>query len=315
VRLVENGVVGPPLAGAPDVLDEDGERSGLISAIAHPEFARNGWVYFCHLTGTIEENHSRITRARLTPDGFADPTVVFEGNDVTRLAFHNGCAMTWDPDGRLVATFGGRGFIDEQAQDVSFTTGTVVRIEDDGAVPADNPFHDDAQARPEIWAYGFRDPQGLAVNPATGGLWLTDHGPDGGDELNALKPGGDYGWPTVGYGLDTPGDPVALGEADGVEGPVYVWTPAVAPSDLFFYQGDAFPNWRGDAFVATLRGHQLIRIDLVGERVVAQEPLLLEFDTRLRDATIDADGIIYVLTDGAGGKIVKLAPADENPDE
>ena len=197
-----------------------------------------------------------------------------------------------------------------QPQALDSNMGKVLRINTDGTIPKDNPFVGRAGAHPEIYALGFRDPQGVAINPRTGKLWTTEHGPRGGDEVNAVEKGKNYGFPVIGYGHEYNGKPIN-GEKTfqaGMEQPVYFWTPDIAPAGIAFYTGKLFPAWQGDLFVAELVGKSLVRLVLNGERVVAEERLLTDLNTRIRGVNEGPDGALYVLTDGAGGKILKLVP-------
>jgi len=188
--------------------------------------------------------------------------------------------------------------------------GKVLRINPDGSVPPNNPFVGRAGARPQIYAYGLRDDQGIALHPATGQLWTSEHGPKGGDEINAIEPGKNYGFPVIGYGREYDGK-VINGDRtyqEGMEQPVYFWTPDIAPSGISFYSGRLFPDWRGNLFVAALAGKHLVRLVLRDGRVTAEERLLTEMNARIRDVRDGPDGALYVMTDGMNGKILRLTP-------
>jgi glucose/arabinose dehydrogenase len=197
-----------------------------------------------------------------------------------------------------------------QPQQLDSNMGKVLRIKPDGSMPPDNPFVGRAAAHPEIYALGFRDPQGITIHPRTGKLWTSEHGPRGGDEINAVVKGRNYGFPVIGYGREYNGKPINSDKAaqEGMEQPVYFWTPDVAPAGIGFYTGKLFPAWNGDLFVATLLGRALVRLVLQNERVVAEERLLTELNTRIRGVNEGPDGALYVLTDGANGKILRLSP-------
>jgi glucose/arabinose dehydrogenase len=198
----------------------------------------------------------------------------------------------------------------QQPQQFDSNMGKVLRINADGSIPKDNPFVGRAGAHPEIYALGFRDMQGIAINPKTGVLWLSEHGPRGGDEINAVHKGKNYGFPLIGYGRDYSGKPINNDRTaqEGLEQPVYFWTPDIAPAGIAFYTGKLFPAWQGDLFVASLVGKSVIRLVLNGERVVAEERLLTELNTRMRGVLDGPDGALYVMTDGNGGKILRLTP-------
>jgi glucose/arabinose dehydrogenase len=188
--------------------------------------------------------------------------------------------------------------------------GKVLRINRDGTTPADNPFVGKPGARAEIYAYGIRDDQGVAVHPTTGRLWTSEHGPKGGDEINAIRPGKNYGFPLIGYGREYSGKPINGDRTaqEGMEQPVYFWTPDIAPSGMSFYSGRQFPDWRGNLFVAALAARHVVRLVLHDERVIAEERLLTELNARVRDVREGPDGALYVMTDGAEGKILRLVP-------
>lgn len=230
--------------------------------------------------------------------------------------------MAFDQDGYLFVTLGDRqwpssGDLSQHpAQDLSNHNGTTIRLHDDGRVPEDNPFVGQAGVKPEIWTWGHRNAQGLAVHPSTGDVWLNEHGPQGGDELNLLRPGLNFGWPVVGFGVNyTSGLAIHEGtHAEGMEPPVHVWVPSIGVSGMLFYQGSAFPEWRGDMFVASLRGERLVRLSLDGQGVVGEEWILSGMG-RIRDVREGPDGFVYLAVDGdargfdgAPTPIVRLEP-------
>ena len=216
--------------------------------------------------------------------------------------------MVFGPDGKLYVTIGDRGRRPD-AQDLSRHPGSVLRLEDDGTVPADNPFVGRPGARPEIWSWGHRNPQGLAVDRRTGRLWSHEHGPRGGDEVNVIERGANYGWPVVTYGRNYSGTRITDETArPGMAQPRTWWTPSIAPSGLAFYDGDRFPKWRGDLFVGALRAETLVRLALDGDRVTDEERLLEDFDNRVRDVRAGPDGYIYLLLDEEDSPILRLEP-------
>ena len=311
VRLVKDGKVSAPLKGVPPALErEDGYLGGMLSVAAHPEFAQNALIYLCYLHGDYASNVSRIARGRLVGDRLSDLEVIFKGNDRAEDHHHSGCRLVWDDDGRLFATFGDRRFLPNEAQVLASTTGTIIRLDDDGSIPADNPFVGKPDARPEIWAYGIRNVQGAVLHPQTRALWFSEHGPFGGDEVNVLKRGANYGWPIATYGIDYDGTVITEhAQLAGIEGPLVYWRPSTAPSGLAFYTGDDFPHWRGDLFMGSLVDRRLIRMELDGKRVLFQEPLLAELDERIRLVKMGPDGFLYLLTDADPGAILRLEPS------
>ena len=229
-----------------------------------------------------------------------------------------GGKLLFGPDGTLYVTVGDRdtrccqptddNSLRMKAQSLDNDVGKTLRIRDDGSIPKDNPFVGKAGARPEIYALGFRDPQGIAINPKTGRLWTSEHGPRGGDEINDVEKGKNYGFPVIGYGRDYTGKPINNDKTvqAGMEQPVYFWTPDIAPAGIAFYTGKTFPSWNGSLFVSELAGKCLARLVLDGNRVIAEERLLLDLNARIRGVNEGPDGSVYVLTDGANGKILRL---------
>jgi len=309
VRLIADGVVSPPLAGAPLVLQRGDRTAGMLDIAVHPDFVENQLIYLCYLHGEYDSNISRIARARLADGVLRGLEVIFEGNDRAQEYHHSGCRMVFDDDGRLFATFGDRRHLPDSAQDKSSTTGTIIRIDDDGGIPADNPFVGEKDARPEIWAFGVRNVQGAVLHPKTRALWFSEHGSYGGDEVNILKRGANYGWPIATYGIDYDMTIISKHQQlPGVEGPLIYWRPSTAPSGLTFYTGDDFPDWRGDLFMGSLADRRLIRMEIDGARVLFQEPLLAELDERIREVIMGPDGCLYILTDASPGAILRLEP-------
>ncbi len=254
-------------------------QGGLLDVVLHPDFARNGWLYFSYSAGRGDDLGTRVTRARL--------------------------------DDTLLISLGDRGESD-RAQDLRDPAGSVRRLTDDGRIPPDNPFAGRRESRradalPEIWTYGHRNPQGLTVQPGTGRVWEVEHGPRGGDELNLLEPGRNYGWPVITYGREYSGGPVGEGitERPGMEQPAAYWVPSISPSGMTFYTGAAFPAWKGNLFVGALSGQQLRRLVLE----VRQEVLLADTLGRIRDVRQGPDGNLWLLTDEAPGALYRLEPA------
>jgi glucose/arabinose dehydrogenase len=223
---------------------------------------------------------------------------------------HYGSRLVFAPDGKLFVTLGERMAFRERAQDLGYHFGKVVRIEPDGKVPADNPFAGREDARPEIWSYGHRNPQSAALNPASGKLWIVEHGARGGDEVNIPQAGKNYGWPVISYGVHYSGEKIGEGRSKpGMEQPIYYWDPSIAPSGMMFYTGDLFPKWKGDLFVGGLAGTLLSRLDVEGEKIGGEERLLKRLGERIRDVRQGPDGAIYLLTDAREGRILRVRPA------
>lgn len=305
-----DGKVGPPLAGVPAV-DAAGQ-GGLLDVALDPEFAANRLVYLSYAEPRDGGNGTAVARGRLTESGLADVRVIFRQQPTVRSGHHFGSRLVFARDGRLFVTLGERNSERARAQTLDSHIGKVVRIERDGKVPADNPFVGQAGALPEIWSYGHRNVQGAALHPVTGELWSNEHGPRGGDELNRTLAGRNYGWPKVTYGVEYSGAKIGDSPtAPGIEPPVHYWVPSIATSGLLFYTGDRFPRWKGNAFVGGLKSEQLSRLELDGNEVVHEEVLLRGVvGDRVRDVEQGPDGLIYLLTDEADGRLLRIEPAN-----
>jgi len=319
LRIVDkSGRISPPLGGLPALWT--GGPQGLFAAVPDRDFARNRTIYFTYTARQPGDTASppprlagvlMVARATLAADESA-----IEQVKVLLNAEGIGGRVIQAPDGTLFITSSvpaGIGISSEawpQPQQLDSLMGKVLRINPDGSIPRDNPFVGRQGARPEIYALGIRDDQGVAIHPRTGKLWVSEHGPRGGDEINVIEKGRNYGFPVIGYGRDYNGQPINGDRTaqPGLEQPVYFWNPDIAPAGIAFYTGRLFPEWRDNLFVAALAGKHLVRLVLRGERVVAEERLLTELDTRIRDVRQGPDGALYVLTDRDGGRIVKLVP-------
>ena len=320
LRIVRNDTLLPDsVPGVPAVLAQG--QGGLLDVVPHPDFAANRLIYlsFSKPVGDGERATTAVVRGRLERDRLTDVVEIFEAD--TRGAGHYGSRLAFDRDGFLFITVGDRqapprGDLDAHpAQDLANHHGTIVRLHDDGRVPADNPFVDSAGARPEIWSYGHRNPQGVAFHPETGDLWANEHGPQGGDELNLIRRGRNYGWPVIGYGVNYgSGSAIhASARREGMEQPVHYWVPSIATSGLLIYTGDRFPGWRGNIFVGGLAGRQLARLTMDGQRVADEETLVRGLG-RIRDVRQGPDGLIYLAMDDEGRKpsVVRLEPVTGN---
>ena len=298
-----------PVSGLPSVHAPGGE-GGLMDVVLHPDHGTNGWIYFSYASAEPEGVVQAVSRARLDGTRLVDlQRLLTTDPPVPDNQAHLGSRLVLD-GGYLFVTMGERYDLRDQAQDPSDHHGTVLRVHDDGRVPRDNPFANGGGA-PEVWSYGHRNPQGMAVHPASGDLWLNEHGPQGGDEINVVRPGANYGWPTVTYGkeYDSEGGGYigqGLTEMAGMEDPLYVYTPSIGPSDMLFYTGSAYPRWQGDVFVGGLALRHLNRLEVVDGRVIHEERLLGDRGWRVRSVEQGPDGLIYVGVDG--GMIVRLRP-------
>jgi glucose/arabinose dehydrogenase len=308
LRIVDGERLSAPVAGVPPVFVRS--QGGLFEALPHPRFAENRLVYLSYAHGDRARNATRIARARLDGNRLTDLKVIFEVAPLKDTPVHYGGRMAWLPDGTLVMTTGDGFDFREDAQKKDGLLGKVIRIRDDGSVPPDNPFVGQAGVRPEIYSLGHRNPQGLAYDAASGRLYAHEHGPQGGDEVNLIRAGANYGWPIATKGRDYSGASISPfktypGMADGI----VVWTPSIAPSGLAIYRGDGFPQWRGDLLVSALVAKEVRRVDLDDAgRVLGQEPLFKELNARIRDVRAGPDGAVYLLTDEADGKLLRVTP-------
>ncbi|MFQ3622919.1 MAG: PQQ-dependent sugar dehydrogenase [Acetobacteraceae bacterium] len=323
LRAIRNGRLDPtPIAGVPPVLvaPERGLvfQAGLFEISPHPRFAENRLVYLTYAHGTAQDNRLRLARATFDGQRLNDLRVIFEVSQGKPEYQHYGGRIAWLPDGTLLLSVGDGGnppveiegaLVREQSQKLSSHIGKILRLRDDGTLAPGNPFAGQPGARPEIFSIGHRHIQGLAVAP-NGTIWATEHGPLGGDELNLIRPGGNYGWPVVSWGIDYVGTPVGTGQrsAPGMIDPVLVWYPSViGASGLMVYTGDRFPDWRGNVFAGGLATQDVRRTVLDAEgKVVRHESLRI--GQRVRDVRQGPDGLIYVLTDEIHGRVFRLEP-------
>ena len=325
MRLVAaDGKLGPPLPGLPKVVAEG--QGGLLDVVLDPRFASNRLVYWAYSeaseaseasegTGAEGSNSTAVARARLDGERgmerLADVQVIFCQLPKVASKLHFGSRLAFANDGRLFITLGDRFSRKDDAQALDKHIGKIVRIEADGRVPADNPLVGQAGARPEIWSWGHRNVQGAAIHPVTGELWTTERGPQGGDELNRVLPGRNHGWPVITYGRNY-GLGTKIGEGTeraDVVAPAAHWLPtSIAPSGMAFVTSERYPGWKGQLFIGSLRAQALIRIELAGAVVVKQDRLLQNLNERIRDVRQGPDGYLYLLTDNADGRILRVLP-------
>jgi glucose/arabinose dehydrogenase len=318
LRIVRNGRLdAKPIAGVPAVWARG--QGGLLEVAVHPDFASNRLAYltFSKPNADGSQATTAVVRGRLESDRLVGVEEIFEARAWSGGPVHFGSKLAFDGHGHVFITVGDRGARPDPdalerhpAQSLMNHQGTIVRLHDDGRVPADNPFVGQTGARPEIWSYGHRNPQGLAIHPTTGDLWSNEHGPRGGDELNLVRPGLNYGWPVIGYGIQYDGSVIhGATHREGMEQPAHHWTPSIAASGLAIYTGDAFPAWRGNVFVGGLAGERLARLTLDGTRVTNEETLARGLG-RIRDVREGPDGFLYLAIDGRGpnSPILRLEP-------
>jgi glucose/arabinose dehydrogenase len=321
LRILRQGTLLPqPVAGVPAVFHSG--QGGLLEVMPHPNFATNRLLYLSYSKPGATDNESRtaLIRGRFENDRLTQVEEIFDA--VSKGRGHYSGKIAFDRNGYLFLTLGDRQVPPEgnleahPAQDLSNHHGKIVRLHDDGRVPADNPFVTRAGARSEIWSYGHRNVQGLAIHPETGDVWANEHGPQGGDELNLIQPGRNYGWPVIGFGVNyTTGLAIHSGtHRQGMEQPVRVWVPSIGISGLMIYTGDRFPQWRGNLFVGGMVGQRLSRLTLDGQRVVNEETLVQQRG-RIRDIRQGPDGLIYLVTDDRDGKptpILRIEPVQRS---
>ncbi|HMJ43130.1 MAG TPA: PQQ-dependent sugar dehydrogenase [Pseudolabrys sp.] len=313
IRIVtRDGKLSLPLADVPKVYASG--QGGLFDVILDRNFANNRTIYFSYAEPF--EGGARTALARAAIEGgdtpaLSDVKVIYRQFGPPSRGNHFGGRIVQANDGNLFLT-NGEHFTDrDKAQTLDNDLGKIVRLTPDGAAPNDNPFASKAGARPEIWSYGHRNPQGLAINPADGKLWEQEHGARGGDEINIIAPGHNYGWPLVSYGVNYDGSPVGTGKQQmaGVDDALWHWTPSIAPSGLTFYTGDLFKGWKGSLFNGALKFQLLSRLEISGGKVVREERLLQGLHERIRDVRQGPDGALYLLTDSSGGRILRVSPA------
>jgi glucose/arabinose dehydrogenase len=310
LRTVDRqGRLSEPLAGVPVVLARG--QGGLLDVALDPRFADNRLVYLSYAEpGSGGVSGTAVARGRLGEGKLEAVQVIYRQQPKVASSAHFGSRLVFTRDGTLFVTQGERFSYSDGAQDLSVGFGKIMRIHPDGSVPQDNPFVGRRGARPEIWSYGHRNVQSAALDPETGQLWTVEHGARGGDELNRPEAGKNYGWPVISYGVHYSGLKIGEGTAKpGMEQPLYYWDPVIAPSGMVFYTGDAFPDWKGNIFIGSLRPGLLVRLRLDGGRVAQEERYLGDVGERIRDVRQGPDGLLYLLTDSSDGRILRVLPA------
>jgi aldose sugar dehydrogenase len=316
IRRIRNGKLEPaPIQGVPPVMANG--QGGLLDIALHPQFAKNRWVYFTYAHGTPSANHTLLARAKLTGQSLKNLQVIFKVSQIKSDSQHFGSRILWLPDGTMLLAIGDGGnppirlagdLIRKQAQNLRSSLGKILRINADGSIPSNNPFVDRADVNPAIWSYGHRNIQGLASDSTTRQIWSTEHGARGGDELNLIERGKNYGWPLVTYSQEYFGGEIAQERSrPGMVDPKQVWTPSIAPSGLVIYRGERFPGWQGNLFAGGLVSQDVrrLRVDSVG-KVQEQEQIVI--GQRVRDVRQGPDGLLYILTDDINGRLIRLEP-------
>ena len=306
-----DGKLSAPLGGVPEVWNSG--QGGLLDVALDNSFAQNNTLYFCFAERAAGGGRTAVARARLAgsdPARLNEVKVIFRQDGPLSSGNHYGCRIAQAADGNLFVALGDHYTFRDQAQNLANHLGKIVRITPDGAAAENNPFVGRDDAKPEIWSYGHRNAQSLALNPVSGDLWEIEHGPRGGDEVNIIGKGKNYGWPVIGYGIDYSGAKIHQGTAkDGMEQPVKVWVPSIAPSGMAFYDGKLFPKWKGSLFTGALAGGMLVRLSLDGNKVTSEERMLQNLNERIRDVRQGPDGALWLLTDNSAGRILRVSPA------
>ncbi len=305
LRRLKDGALSGPLSGVPKVRFSG--QGGLLDVAIDPQFASNKQIYLTYSEPGDGGAGTAVARATLGASGLEGTKVIFRQNKKTSGSRHFGSRIAFARDGTLFFAIGDRGDR-PRAQDPRDHAGSVLRINPDGSVPADNPFAAGKDALPEIWSIGHRNPQGIDIHPETGAVWTVSHGARGGDEVNAPEAGKNYGWPVISYGRHYSGGKIGEGTAkEGLEQPRRYWDPSIAPSSMAFYAGDLFPKWKGDMFISTLAGQSILRLDMEGDKIVSEEALLEDEYGRIRRVDEGPDGALYAITDD--GALLRIGAA------
>ena len=283
-------------------------QGGLLDVVLHPDYAKNGWIYITYSSdeGDGDGGNTKLIRAKLLNGGLTQIKQLYKATPNTTKGQHFGSRIVFDNDGYLYFSVGERGEEFVNPQDIKRDGGKIYRLNDDGSIPKDNPFVGQAGVKEAIFTYGNRNPQGMAINPATGAIWANEHGPKGGDEINIVKKGANYGWPVVTYGVNYDGSQItAETERKGIEKPIYYWLPSIAPSGMAFVTGDKYPDWKGHLLVGSLKFQYLELVKLKGNEIIGRQKIATDVG-RLRDVKQGPDGFIYMAVEDKG--IVKIIP-------
>ena len=309
LRIVDQGQVSEPLANVPPVYAKS--QGGLMDVVLHPDHANNGWIYLTLAHGSAKAIATRLIRAKLEGNALVDVEVLFTAQPFKDTPVHYGGRLAFLPDNSLLLSVGDGFDYREQAQLLDNHFGKIVRLLDDGKVPPDNPFIDGVGNLPEIWTYGHRNPQAIIVHAEKDAVFAHEHGPDGGDEINVIVPGRNYGWPITTHGKDYSGAAISpFTELHGTVDPMLHWTPSIAPAGMALVNGDKYPKWQGNLMVAALKARELRRVTIDSE-TIGQQSLLTALGERIRDVRLGPDGYLYVLTDNSNGRILKLIPTPQ----
>jgi len=312
MRIVgKDGKLSPALAGVPPVFARG--QGGLHDVVLDRDYVQNSTIYFCFAQPASGGGRTALARAKLVDEAtprLDELKVIFQQEGPLSSGNHFGCRIAQAADSNLFLTMGDHFTTRDQAQNLGNHLGKLIRIKPDGSVPSDNPFVNRPGAKPEIWSYGHRNSQGATIHPQTTKLWEHEHGPRGGDEINIIDKGKNYGWPVIGYGIDYSGAKIhASTQQAGMEQPVKYWVPSIAPSGMAFYTGELFPKWKGSLFVGALVPGFLVRLDIDGDKIGDEERLLQGLGERIRDVRQGPDGALWLVTDSSNGRVLRVAPA------
>ena len=307
LRIYSNDKVSPTISGTPNVYANS--QGGLLDVEIDPDFRKNQFIYLSYSEADSNgQAGTAVMRGKLNGNALQETQILFRQMPKLSSGAHFGSRLVFDKSGHLFVTLGENNNR-ITAQFLDHHQGKVVRINPDGSVPKDNPFIGNANAKPEIWSYGHRNPQGAALNPWTGKLWVHEHGPKGGDEINIPQSGKNYGWPKITYGINYNGDDIpeaVSNKAPGMEQPIHYWVPSIAPSGMSFYDADKKHPWYGNLFVGALAGQILVRLEIRDDKVIEEERLLKELGYRFRDVQAGPDGSLYLITDSPNGRLLKI---------
>lgn len=314
LRVFAKGQLSPPVAGLPAV--DTRNQGGLLGLALDPKYAQNGLVYWAFAeTGEGGKTNTAVARGKLIPGAaprLENVQVIWRQTPAWESTQHYGGRLVFARDGTLYVTLGDRSVVSGrmQARNLDVTIGKVVRINADGSIPKDNPYVGKAGVRPDIYSSGHRNILSAALHPRTGELWETEHGTRGGDEINIVRKGKDYGWPDAAYGIEYRGGPILAGKTQlpGTEQPIYYWDPVIAPGGMAFYEANLVPAWKGSLFVSGMASKRLSRLTLKGDKVVGEEWLLTDINERIRDVIVGPDGALYLATDNDAGRVIRVAP-------
>lgn len=305
LRLITSeGLSAQPVSGLPEIVATG--QGGMMGIAIDPDFSQNNKVYVCLNVAGEGGWSSEVHVGEFDGANLNNVKQVFAAQPKYESRHHFGCRIAFDKDKHIFISLGDRGGFKEEAQNTDNHTGTVVRLNHDGTTPQDNPFL--TGKAPEVYSYGHRNVQGMILHPETGQIWTNEHGPRGGDEVNILSKGANYGWPTITYGINYDGSVITdKTEMEGMRQPLKYWDPSFAPSGMMFYTGDMFQEWQGDLFIGSLKFRYLKHLKIEGNKVVAESNLFEELDGRIRDVVQGPDGAIYLVTDSNEGKVIRVS--------